>query len=214
VSCCDSRCRRRSLHPFGTAPQHDQFAGTPHQFSVSTVRDCFQLRFLGSYFFTVNLLERWPNDLLTRHIDLLRQAVRSVCAQYPVRIDAWVVLPDHMHCVWTLPSGDADFTLRWRLIKAAFSKQLPKVERRSKVRAARGERAIWQRRFWEHTLRDERDYAAHVDYVHFNPVKHGHARAVKEWPYSTFHRDVAQGVYLEDWGGSDADSIGAAGERR
>jgi putative transposase len=122
----------------------------------------------GSFFFTVNLLERHPNDLLTKHIVLLREALRLVRTDYPLQIDAWVVLPDHMHCVWSLPPGDADYTLRWRLIKAAFSKRLPKTERRSRVRVARGERGIWQRRFWEHTLRDERDYAAHVDYVHFN----------------------------------------------
>jgi putative transposase len=168
----------------------------------------------GSYFFTVNLLERYPNDLLTRHVEPLREAVRLVSAQYPFRIDAWVVLPDHMHCVWVLPSGDHDFTLRWRLIKAAFSKQLPSTERRSNVRMARGERGIWQRRFWEHTLRDERDFAAHVDYVHFNPVKHRHVRAVRDWPYSTFHRYVAEGVYAEDWGGAGGELIIDAGERR
>jgi putative transposase len=167
----------------------------------------------GSFFFTVNLLERYPNDLLTKHIELLREAVRLVRAEYPLQIDAWVVLPDHMHCVWSLPPGDTDYTLRWRLIKAAFSKQLPKTERRSPVREARGERGIWQRRFWEHTLRDERDYAAHVDYVHFNPVKHGYVKAVMDWPHSTFHRYVAEGVYSTDWGGFGGNGIVAAGER-
>lgn len=167
----------------------------------------------GSFFFTVNLLERYPNELLTKHMALLREAVRLVRADYPLQIDAWVVLPDHMHCVWSLPPGDADYTLRWRLIKAAFSKRLPKTERRSRVRVARGERGIWQRRFWEHTLRDERDYAAHVDYVHFNPVKHGYVRAVADWPHSTFHRYVAQGTYPADWGGGGDDVIVAAGER-
>jgi putative transposase len=167
----------------------------------------------GSFFFTVNLLERYPNDLLTRHIELLREAVRLVRAEYPLHIDAWVVLPDHMHCVWTLPQGDTNYTLRWRLIKAAFSKSLPKTERRSHVRQARGERGVWQRRFWEHTLRDERDYAAHVDYAHFNPVKHGHAKAVIDWPHSTFHRYAAEGVYPGDWGGTAKNEIGAVGER-
>ena len=122
----------------------------------------------GTFFFTVNLLERYPNDSLIRHIESLRESTRSVRVKYPFEIDAWVVLPDHMHCIWTLPPGDTDYTLRWRLIKAAFSKTLPRIERRSKVRIARGERGIWQRRFWEHTLRDERDYVAHMDYVHFN----------------------------------------------
>ncbi|MEO6024948.1 MAG: hypothetical protein ABIP64_17910 [Burkholderiales bacterium] len=108
----------------------------------------------GAFFFTLNLIERNPNDLLTRHIESLREALRGVRAPYPFEIDAWVVLPDHMHCIWTLPPGDTDYTLRWRLIKADFSKRLPKTERRSRVRVARGERGIsrkgdkWQRRFW------------------------------------------------------------------
>jgi len=166
----------------------------------------------GSYFFTVNLLERYPNDLLTRHVDALRTVVREVRRRYPFHIDAWVVLPDHVHCVWTLPTGDADYTLRWRLIKAGFSKRLPKQERRSVVRVARGERGIWQRRFWEHTIRDERDYAAHVDYVHVNPLKHGHVKHVADWPYSTFHRYLAEGVYPPDWAGEGVPQV-EAGER-
>ena len=127
-------------------------------------------------------------------------------------IDACVVLPDHMHCIWTLPLGDTDYTLRWRLIKAAFSKSLPKTEQRSKVRVARGERGVWQRRFWEHTVRDERDYSTHVDYVHFNPVKHGYVKHAADWPYSTFHRYVTQEVYPHDWG-SDSSGMVPVGER-
>ena len=107
-----------------------------------------------------------------------------------------------MHCIWTLPLGDTDYTLRWRLIKAAFSKSLPKTERRSKVRVARGERGEWQRRFWEHTVHDERDYSTHMDYVHFNPVKHA-----ADWPYSTFHRYVTQGGYPHDWGSDSSDMV-------
>jgi putative transposase len=155
----------------------------------------------GTYFFTVNLLERYPNDLLVRHIDLLRTVVREVRTKRPFHIDAWVVLPDHLHGVWTLPPGDDDYTNRWRLIKQGFSKALPPTERRSKVRLARGERGIWQRRFWEHAIRDEEDYAAHVDYCHINPVKHGYVRCVSEWPYSTFHRYVERGVYPLNWAG-------------
>ncbi|MFH0344673.1 MAG: transposase, partial [Chromatiales bacterium] len=101
----------------------------------------------GTYFFTVNLLERYPHDLLLRRIDVLRAAVRTVRARQPFHVDAWVVLPDHLHCVWTLPPGDHDFANRWRLIKQAFSRALPLAERRSSVRIARGERGIWQRRF-------------------------------------------------------------------
>ena len=125
----------------------------------------------GSYFFTVNLLQRQGNDLLTRHIDVLREAIRSVKQRHPFVIHGWVVLPDHLHCVIELPQGDADFATRWRLIKMGFSKGLPQTERRSAVRMRRGERGIWQRRYWEHLIRDERDFNAHRDYVHINPVK-------------------------------------------
>ncbi|MGB5305558.1 MAG: transposase [Gammaproteobacteria bacterium] len=163
----------------------------------------------GTYFFTVNLLERTTNDLLTRHIDQLRNAVHVVRHAHPFEIHGWVVLPDHLHCVLRLPAGDTDFTLRWRLIKARFSRSLPQVERRSAVRVRRGERGIWQRRFWEHLIRDEADYAAHMDYVHFNPVKHGLVKQVIDWPYSTFHRLVGEGVYVCDWAGSErGDGVG------
>ncbi len=156
----------------------------------------------GTYFFTVNLLDR-RSDLLVRHIELLRAAVRSVLVAHPFHIDAWVVLPDHLHAMWTLPEGDADYSNRWRAIKAAFARALPKTERRSPGRQKRGERGVWQRRFWEHTIRDERDYARHMDYVHYNPVKHGWVHRVRDWPYSSFHRAVAQGLYPVDWAGSD-----------
>ena len=167
----------------------------------------------GCYFFTVNLLERHPNDLLVRHVDLLRETVREVRQRRPFHIDGWVVLPDHLHCIWTLPAGNADFTTRWRLIKAGFSKRLPKTERRSAVRVNRGERGIWQRRFWEHAIRDERDYANHMDYLHFNPVKHGHAGRVADWPYSSFVRCVERGLYPRDWTGTGIDADQVAGER-
>jgi putative transposase len=126
----------------------------------------------GTYFFTVNLYDR-QSMLLTRNVGVLRDAVRKVRAKAPFHIDAWVVLPDHLHCLWTLPEGDFDYATRWKAIKTDFSKQIPEGEFRSASRVAKGERGIWQRRFWEHTIRDDRDYRAHVDYVHFNPVKHG-----------------------------------------
>ena len=122
----------------------------------------------GCFFFTVNLLGRRDNDLLTRHVDLLRSAVRTVRQARPFTIDAWVVLPDNLHCVWTLPSGDDDFSTRWRLIKTVFTRSLPADERRSAARRRHQERGIWQRRFCEHGIRDDADFAAHVDYVHFN----------------------------------------------
>jgi len=152
----------------------------------------------GTYFFTVNLLER-SSHLLVEHVDLLRDAVRVVKSRQPFHIDAWVVLPDHLHAVWTLPEGDADYSGRWRAIKIAFAKSLPKIEERSIIRLAKGERGIWQRRFWEHTIRDDADYAAHIDYVYVNPLKHGLVKRVADWPHSSFHRDVAKGIYPLDW---------------
>ena len=166
----------------------------------------------GTYFFTVNLLDR-RSDLLVVQIEALRGAVRWVRERAGFHIDAWVVLPEHMHCIWTLPEGDADFAGRWRGIKTRFSKAVPQVEPVSSVRARRGARGVWQNRYWEHTIRDEADYAAHMDYVHFNPVKHGLAGHPAEWPYSTFRRCVAAGVYPVEWGGGDGGMLGV-GERR
>lgn len=155
----------------------------------------------GTYFFTINALQRRDNDLLVRNIRLLRNVVSTVRRAHPFKIHGWVVLPDHMHCVIELPPEDADFALRWRLIKMGFSKALPKVERLSSVRAERKERGIWQRRYGEHVIRDEADYQAHMDYVHINSVKHGLVKRVVDWPYSTFHRLTAAGVYPIDWAG-------------
>jgi putative transposase len=165
----------------------------------------------GTYFFTVNLLNRHSN-LLVNHVRFLREVVRDVRARAPFHIDAWVVLPEHLHCLWTLPEGDADFSSRWRDVKKGFSKSLPQREHRSASRAAKGERGIWQRRFWEHTIRDDRDYGAHMDYIHFNPVRHGLVADVADWPYSSFHRCVAMGVYPAGWGGSSID-LPDTGER-
>jgi putative transposase len=159
----------------------------------------------GIYFFTVNLLKRKNNDLLIRHIDILRSVVKSVKKRHPFHIHAWVVLPDHIHCVIELPPDDMDYSKRWRLIKMEFSKSLPKTECRTKVRLKRGERGIWQRRFWEHLIKDEADYRAHMDYVHINPVKHGLVSRVCDWPYSTFHYQVKTGIYPFDWAGGYED---------
>lgn len=158
----------------------------------------------ATWFFTVNLLQRRNNDLLVRHIDVLRDSIRRVRRVHPFAIDAWVVLPEHTHCVWTLPPGDADFSSRWRLLKTFFSRALPADEYRSPLRVLRGERGIWQRRYWEHLVRDEEDFRRHVDYVHINPVKHGLVASVGDWPYSTFHRAVRNGLYPPDWAGDRA----------
>ena len=165
----------------------------------------------GTYFFTVNLLDR-QSDLLVTNVQSLREVVRDVRAQAPFHIDACVVLPEHLHCLWTLPDGDADFSSRWRDIKKGFSKHLPHGEHRSTSRTAKGERGIWQRRFWEHTIRDDRDYAAHMDYIHFNPIKHGLVANVADWPYSSFHRCVATHVYPAGWAGGPID-LPDTGER-
>jgi len=167
----------------------------------------------GTYFFTVNLADR-RLCLLTDHIEQLRSAFRYCRERHPFRIDAIVVLPEHLHAVLTLPAGDTDYSLRWRLIKASFSRSLPKCEGRAQSRVAKGERGIWQRRYWEHTVQDQRDYAHHLDYLHFNPVKHGHVKTVREWPYSSFHRFVRAGLYPDNWGGGTATDNGTFGERR
>jgi putative transposase len=167
----------------------------------------------GSFFFTVNLLDR-RSLLLTEQIELLREAFRYARERHPFSIEASVVLPDHLHAVWTMPEGDADYALRWRLIKSVFSRGLPPSETVSKSRLSKGERGIWQRRYWEHTLRDENDFAKHVDYIHFNPVKHGHVSRVVDWPYSSFHRFVRLGTYPADWAGDAKDDGSRFGERR
>ncbi len=166
----------------------------------------------GSYFFTVNLADRRAR-LLTDHIGLLRSAFRETRARHSFAIDAIVILPDHLHAMWTLPDGDHDFATRWRLIKSVFSRALPKTETISASRASKAERGIWQRRFWEHTLRDERDSERQVDYIHFNPVKHGHVKRVADWPFSSFHRMVRLGIYAEDWAGDGATHTSGFGER-
>ena len=140
----------------------------------------------STYFFTVNLHDR-RHTTLTDYIELLRASVRKVKSRLPFHIEVWVVLPEHLHCLWTLPEGDADFPRRWRLIKRDFARQFLDTSR------------VWQRGYWEHLITDEADFAAHVGYVHFNPVKHGHVDHPADWPYSTFRTCVARGWYPPDW---------------
>ena len=167
----------------------------------------------GSFFFTVNLADRRLR-LLTENIDALRTAFRETQRHHPFTIDAIVVLPDHLHTVWTLPKDDAEFSTRWRLIKTSFSRKLSAGEPISSSRVGKGERGIWQRRYWEHTIRDENDFVRHIDYVRINPVKHGLVKRVSDWPYSSFHRMVRNGVYPEDWAGDVSALDGEFGERR
>ncbi len=141
----------------------------------------------ATVFFTVKLAAR-GSDLLVREIGALRDAVRVTRAERPFGIDAWVVLPDHIHCIWQMPVGDRYYGTRWRLIKARFSRSLPKAQTRPSHQA-RNERGIWQRRFWEHHIRDEADFRAHLRYCWMNPVKHGLVARPEEWPFSSIHHD-------------------------
>ena len=165
----------------------------------------------GTYFFTVNLHDR-ASRILVEYIDELRRAVITVRARRPFVIDSWVVPPDHLHCIWTMPEGDSDYPGRWKAIKVRFSKSVALAQPIARLDEARSERRIWQNRYWEHTIRDAQDFAAHMDYVHFNPVKHGHAERVVDWPFSTFHRLVREGMYQRDWGGQ-GNEPDIAGER-
>ena len=152
----------------------------------------------GSYFFTATLQNR-KSSLLVDKIDVLRAAVREVLREHAFQIDAWVVLPEHLHAVWTLPPGDAAYSYRWQQIKGKFTHQLVKAGMPIR-KNHRGEYDLWQGRFWEHTIRDEADFSHHIDYVHYNPIKHGWVEKLTDWPYSTFHRYVKSGDYAPDWG--------------
>jgi len=156
----------------------------------------------GAYFFTIVTHRRRTIFRVPRNVSLLRDAVRIVMKRHPFRIDAFVLLPDHLHCLWRSPDGDSDFSTRWRLIKSHFSRACPDRYKRTPFssRAKKGEQAIWQRRFWEHHIRDEDDFVKHVEYIHYNPVKHGLVKAPKDWPYSSFHRYVRNGLYEGTWG--------------
>ncbi len=154
----------------------------------------------GTYFFTVTLAERRARTLVA-NIDLLRAAYAATRARLPFLTDAVVVLPDHLHAVWTLPQGDADFPARWKMLRAAFSRALPPPAHRSHVALRRREKGIWQRRYWEHAIRDGADYRAYVEYCWWNPVKHGHAARPADWPHSSFHRDLRRGLIPPDRAG-------------
>ncbi len=168
----------------------------------------------GIFFFTVVTEGRRPVFVSDDVVEVLRCAFRSVRKSRPFQIEAMVVMPDHLHCIWTLPPDDADFATRWRLIKTWFTKHCPLDLRfiPNPARAAKGEQGLWQRRYWEHLLRDENDYARHVDYIHYNPVKHGLATSAIEWPYSSFHRHVEVGNYQSDWGRSEMNFEGIGRE--
>ncbi|MEL6464356.1 MAG: transposase [Pseudomonadota bacterium] len=171
----------------------------------------------ATYFFTVNLADRQSHALVD-HIDVLRWAFAATMATRPFQCDAMVVLPDHLHAVWTLPPGDADYSTRWGAIKSRFvmgmrragfspPMELPGVVSgrfaglKPGLRQEKREVGVWQRRFWEHCIRDEADYRAHVAYCWGNPVKHGNVEHAVDWPYSSIHRDVRLGVVDPEWCG-------------
>jgi putative transposase len=167
----------------------------------------------GTYFFTLALQDR-SQSLLTDHIAPLRAAFRDTRARHPFEILAMVVLPDHLHCVWQLPEGEQDYPLRWNLIKGAFSRQLPSTETIQLSRHLKREKGIWQRRYWEHQIRNPDDLQGHLDYIHYNPVKHGYVERASEWPYSSIHRYIRHGLLKPDWAGSTPDTRPSVGPRR
>lgn len=169
----------------------------------------------GSYFFTLVTERRAPifrDDTARTGLGVVLRHCRR---RWPFRLDALVLLDDHLHAMWTLPEGDTRYSARWGWIKKEFTKAWLTAGGEeqpcglSRLRQRR--RGVWQRRFWEHTLRDEEDYARHFDYLHYNPVKHGYVDRVADWPYSTFHRWVRQGVYPLGWGGENHDTAGFDG---
>jgi len=162
----------------------------------------------ATWFFTLVTLNRRP--LLTRPavLDALRSSFREVRHEQPFTLDAIVILPDHLHCIWTLPESDRDYARRWSILKRRVSQrvreQLPVANSTSQI--ARRELGLWQRRFWEHQIRDDADLVRHMDYLHWNPVKHGLVARVADWPWSSFHRHVEHGIYSPDWGGTPVDN--------
>jgi putative transposase len=150
------------------------------------------------YFFTVNLEDR-SQPLLVENIELLRRVYSKVAKKHPIKTIAIVIMPDHLHAIWQLPKGDSNYAMRWRLIKSGFSRELPATEFCNKSRIAKGERGIWQRRYWEHKIRDEEDLNNHINYIHYNPVKHNHVIKVSDWPFSSFHQYVKNSKLSQDW---------------
>ncbi|HVY23103.1 MAG TPA: transposase [Steroidobacteraceae bacterium] len=165
----------------------------------------------ASFFFTVNLADR-SSTALVDHVNELRNVIRRVRVLHPFEITAVVVLPEHLHCIWQLPPGDNDYPTRWSLIKAGFARGLPVTERIRTSRIHKRERGIWQRRYWEHQIRDDEDMLRHIDYIHYNPVKHGHVGLPIDWPFSSLHRYTRLGKLSKSWGAGVRLGDGAYGE--
>jgi len=156
----------------------------------------------ATFFFTIVTHERRTILCHESNVSLLKEAFQSIMERHPFTVEAFVLLPDHLHCIWTLPENDSNFSMRWRQIKSHFSRQCREEfkGRQTTARLDKGEQAVWQRRYWEHQIRDDDDFIRHVEYIHYNPVKHGLTKTPKLWPHSTFLRFVKQGLYHEDWG--------------
>jgi putative transposase len=155
----------------------------------------------GRFFFTVVTYKREKLFCSAKNVDLIRESMRYVKQRHPFTIEAFVLLPEHIHCIWTLPQDDHDFSTRWRLIKSFFSRNCEHQHKELKSSQIRKkEQGIWQPRFWEHFIRDEKDFISHVEYIHYNPVKQGLVKAPKDWKYSSFHRYAEKGIYEREWG--------------
>jgi putative transposase len=156
----------------------------------------------ASYFFTLVTFNRKPLFDQPEKVAILRRVFSEEMARRPFFIDAIVIMPDHIHAIWTLPLNDADYSIRWRNIKRSFTLAIPQDQRPkvSDSRQRKQEQAIWQRRFWEHRIRDEQDFNRHVDYIHYNPVKHGKVPLPVDWKFSSIHRYIRHDIISSDWG--------------
>ena len=168
----------------------------------------------ATYFFTVVTFKRQKFLCEPESRNILRSAIKKVKGTYPFLIEAWVLLPEHLHCIWTLPEGDSDYSTRWAVIKKEFTKRITRIKTNAlgnieitNSRKKRRESRVWQRRFWEHMIRDQDDFNQHIDYIHYNPVKHSLVKEPRQWPFSTFHGFVKSGLYPEDWGAHVSETV-------
>jgi REP-associated tyrosine transposase len=226
---------RRDARPVGFAPDSGRITGVAAQREVpiatfccgvgkaakrrahQTVRKAQTSRYRrlkiegGTCFFTLALADR-GSDLLVRRIARLRRAYADLQKRLPFQTVAICILPDHIHALWQLPDGDADYACRWSLFKSAFSRGLAPAPARLASKIIKREKGIWQRRYWQHAIRNDADFERHVDYTHYNPVKHGPVARVADWPFSSFHRYVAQGILPADRAGDAKELLGSFGE--
>lgn len=162
----------------------------------------------GTYFFTLKSEGNSPVFHKQSNVRLLGDVFREMRSRWPLEIHAIVLLPDHLHTIWSLPSGDTEYPLRWAWLKKEFTKrylaQAGEEQARSASRRRNRRRGVWQRRYWEHTIQEERDFESLFDYVHWNPVKHGYVKSPADWPHSSFRRWMQEGVYSANWGAYSA----------